>query len=90
MRRLRQNRSLFADRKVKAADDPFTPVDLSGRTAYSRGAAILNMLRYELGNDVFEKGIQYYVDKFKFKSMESEDFRLRSEERLQGKECRPR
>ncbi|NOY58636.1 MAG: hypothetical protein GXO75_06855, partial [Calditrichaeota bacterium] len=80
MRRLRQNRSLFANRKVKAADDPFTPVDLSGRTAYSRGAAILNMLRYELGNDVFEKGIQHYVDKFKFKSVESEDFRLAMQE----------
>lgn len=80
MRRFRQNRSLFTDRKVKAADAPFTPVDLSGRTAYSRGAAILNMLRYELGDNVFQKGIQYYVDKFKFKSVDSEDFRLAMQE----------
>ncbi len=80
MRRLEQNRTLFTPRESKAAETPFTPVDLSGGAAYNRGAAILNMLRYELGDDAFEKGIQHYVEKFKFKSVDSEDFRLAMQE----------
>lgn len=56
------------------------PAELSGGKAYDRGAAILHMLRFKLGDEAFKKGIKDYVNKFKNSSVVSEDFRLAMEE----------
>ncbi|MHB1686771.1 MAG: M1 family aminopeptidase [Ignavibacteriaceae bacterium] len=67
---------------IKAYQHNFIPVEL-GETAnkcYERGAAVLNMLRYELGDKAFKKGIQHYVQKFKYDDVTTEDFKKAMEE----------
>src|SRR5690554_2224344 len=56
------------------------PVDMRGSKAYERGSAVLNMLRFILGDDQFEKAIKYYVNKFKNKNVVTEDLRIAFEE----------
>ena len=81
MRRLRQNRSYFASLQTQPIDslqpsaDGVTPVELGGGKAYTRGAAILHMLRFELDDAAFQKGIRRYVKKHKFGTVVSEDLR---------------
>ncbi|OGU72821.1 MAG: hypothetical protein A2V93_06725 [Ignavibacteria bacterium RBG_16_34_14] len=65
---------------IKLKDSEFTPAELSGGKSYDRGAAILNMLRFEIGDEEFEKAIKHYVDKFKNQNVITEDFRLAFEE----------
>ena len=86
-RRLEQNRWYFEYREksarlneVQPADAPFIPVDFSGMLAYYRGAAILNTLRFELGDDIFRHGIRAYVLRHAFGEVVSEDFRQVMEE----------
>jgi len=43
---------------------------------YQKGACILYMLRNIMGNDAFYKGLNIYLNKFKFNSAVSEDLRL--------------
>ncbi len=62
---------------IKAYQHNYIPVEL-GETAnkcYERGAAVLNMLRYELGDKAFKKGIQSYVQKYKYQDVTTEDFK---------------
>ena len=56
------------------------PVELKGDKAYERGAAILNMLRFVLGDEAFERAIKHYVDKHKYREVVTEDFRIALEE----------
>jgi aminopeptidase N len=85
-RRLEQNRWYFDYRKdvplrdVQPADAAFVPADFSGMLAYYRGAAILHSLRFELGDEIFRRGIQEYVRRFQFGDVVSEDFRQIMEE----------
>ncbi len=62
---------------IKAYQNNFIPVEL-GETAnkcYERGAAVLNMLRFELGDKAFKKGIQSYVEQYQYKDVTTEDFK---------------
>lgn len=43
-------------------------------TIYVKGAVILGMLRHELGDDIFFKGIRSYLDQFKYGNVKTEDF----------------
>ncbi len=61
--------------KIKKDSSGIIPVELGGSKAYERGAAILNMLRFELGNNEFQKAIRYYVNKFKNDNVVTEDLR---------------
>ncbi len=47
---------------------------------YPKGASILHMLRMNLGDDLFFKGVAEYVDRYKFKTAETDDFRKVFEE----------
>ena len=58
----------------------FIPVELRTRKAYERGSAILNILRFILGDEGFEKAIKYYVDKFKNQNVVTEDLKIAFEE----------
>ena len=60
--------------------EEFIPVELSGDKAYERGAAILNMLRFVLGDETFEKALKHYVGKHKYQGVTTEDFRISLEE----------
>ncbi len=56
------------------------PLELSGGKAYSRGAGVLHMLRRELGDEVFRKGLAYYVTSHRDRTVTSEDLRRAMEE----------
>lgn len=60
----------------------FIPVELgeAANKCYERGAAILNILRYELGDNIFKNGIQSYVQKYKYGTVTTEDFKKSMEE----------
>lgn len=47
---------------------------------YPKGSLILHMLREGLGDDVFFRGVRLYIDRFKFKEVETDDFRRCMEE----------
>jgi len=57
---------LYAD-----ANDVFTKT----ANPYPKGASILHMLRMSVGDDVFFRGLQTYIDRFKFNTVETSDFR---------------
>ncbi len=42
---------------------------------YPKGASILHMLRMKLGEEVFFDAVAEYIDRFKFKTTETDDFR---------------
>lgn len=89
-RRLEQNENYMNGvtpaslEKIKKSEDGVTPVELDGGKAYSRGAAILNMLRFELGDNDFEKGIREYVIKYYDKTVVTENLRKMLED-ISGK-----
>jgi aminopeptidase N len=47
---------------------------------YSKGASVLHMLRRKLGDGVFFRGVREYVERFKFQTVETGDFRRVMEE----------
>ncbi len=57
-------------------------VDVFRKSAnpYPKGASILHMLRMKLGDDVFFDAMQTYVERFKFTSVETSDFRKTMED----------
>ncbi|RME82011.1 MAG: hypothetical protein D6785_08365, partial [Planctomycetota bacterium] len=58
-----------------------TPIDLAfSNRAYTRGAAILHMLRFVLGDKGFQKAIQEHCRRNRLASVTSEDFRAACEE----------
>jgi aminopeptidase N len=87
-RYLRYNENMAYFNEVK--DDPLknikrdstgvVPAEMGGGKAYDRGAAVLNVLRFYLGDKAFEKGIHHYVSEFKDSAVVTEDFRKAMEE----------
>lgn len=51
------------------------PVDLSGGNAYDKGASILNMIRFELGKEQYNKVIKAYTEKYMHQNVVSDQFR---------------
>ncbi len=86
MRRLRQDRGYLASLKsqpldkIKPDSTGVTPVELGGGKAYSRGAAVLHALRFELGDDLFQRAIARYARENYLKDVVSEDLRRAAEE----------
>src|SRR4030095_6250011 len=50
------------------------------RTIYNKGGAVLHMLREEIGDAVFWKGVNLYLNRHKFGSVESTDLKAAMEE----------
>ncbi len=48
--------------------------------SYAKGALVLHALRYELGEELFWRGIAHYTQKHAFRSIETEEFKLALEE----------
>jgi len=63
------NRYSTAEGAIMKADD-----------VYSKGALVLHMLRMGFGDEVFTHGARLYLDRFKFKCAETDDFRRCMEE----------
>jgi aminopeptidase N len=51
-----------------------TPEDMSGVITYYKGALVLNYLRFQLGEDLFWKGIKEYAGQYWNKSVTTHDF----------------
>ena len=49
--------------------------DLFSSLVYDKGAWVLNMLRWEIGDDAFFKTLRNYYEKFKYKNASTEDFK---------------
>ncbi len=49
-------------------------------SVYQKGGFIIHMLRQRLGDDAFWKGVALYLDRYKFKLAETDDFRRCLEE----------
>ena len=56
------------------------PLELFGGKQYARGAAILHMLRLELGDDTFQRAIRAYVREHRDREVETEDLRRVTEQ----------
>ena len=57
-----------------------SPSDVFDAHSYPKGARILNMLRYVLGDEKFLAGIRLYLERNAFRAVESADFRVAMEE----------
>jgi len=54
--------------------------DLMDRHAYEKGSCILDMLRWELGDDAFFRTLAHYLNKHEFGNAETNDFKVAIEE----------
>jgi aminopeptidase N len=70
---------LFGGMVTKRFADPMGQF-MSPNDVYAKGAIVLHMLRAQLGDEIFFKGVRLYVDRFKFKEVETDDFRYCLEE----------
>lgn len=53
----------------------YAPKDLFGETIYEKGAWVLHMLRYEIGDTAFFKALHSYYDLYKYSNASVEDFK---------------
>jgi aminopeptidase N len=54
--------------------------ELMDRHAYEKGACVLDMLRWTLGDDAFFRSLSHYLNKFEFGAAETNDFKVAIEE----------
>ncbi|MCL4539418.1 MAG: M1 family metallopeptidase [Bacteroidetes bacterium] len=62
------------DRRPTVYNRYYDPVDVFGTYIYPRGASMLHMLRFFLGNQLFDKAIRHYVKEFKHRNVDTRDF----------------
>ncbi len=53
----------------------YAPKDLFGETVYDKGAWVLHMLRYEIGDSSFFKSLNNYYELYKYSNASVEDFK---------------
>ncbi|MBK7630281.1 MAG: M1 family metallopeptidase [Ignavibacteriales bacterium] len=53
----------------------YAPKDLFGETVYDKGAWVLHMLRYEIGDSNFFNSLHKYYDLYKYSNASVEDFK---------------
>jgi aminopeptidase N len=66
----------------------FEPFWRHGAAAYNKGASVLHMLRGSLGDELFWRCVQTYLERFAWQSAETDDFRKIVEE-LSGRSFEP-
>ncbi len=59
---------------------PIVSVESYGENVYPRGAAVLHMLRFVLGDSLFWTAIHHYITKYQFQTVETNDFKNAIEE----------
>lgn len=76
------NRTYAPDYPGLASNRYNAPLEVFMRAnnAYAKGAVVLHMLRARLGDEVFFRAVREYVDRFRFKEVETDDFRRVLEE----------
>ena len=56
------------------------PIDLFDGHIYGKGACVLHMLRFVLGDELFWKAMNHYAHKFAFQNVETNDLKVAIEE----------
>jgi aminopeptidase N len=56
------------------------PFDMFDGHSYAKGALVLHALRYELGDELFWRGIRHYTRAYACRSIETDEFKLALEE----------
>ena len=59
---------------------PVVSVGSYGSNVYSRSAAILHMLRFVLGDDLFWRAIHHYIERYQYTTVETNDLKRAIEE----------
>ncbi|MBI1803275.1 MAG: HEAT repeat domain-containing protein [Ignavibacteriae bacterium] len=59
---------------------PIVSVESYGENIYPRGAEVLHMLRFLLGDELFFRAIAHYITKFQFQPVETNDLKVAIEE----------
>ncbi len=59
---------------------PIVSVGSYGTNLYPRGASVLHMLRFHLGDELFWRALRHYITKHQFTSVETNDFKVAIEE----------
>ncbi|MCC6396840.1 MAG: M1 family metallopeptidase [Bacteroidetes bacterium] len=59
---------------------PIVSVGSYGANLYPRGASVLHMLRFVLGDELFWRALRHYITKHQFASVETNDFKVAIEE----------
>lgn len=68
------------NRRATVSSRYVNPMDLFDNRIYGKGACILDMMRFTLGDEAFWKGIREYIGRHAFRSIETNDFRLAMED----------
>ena len=59
---------------------PIVSVESYGENVYPRGSAVLHMLRFLLGDDLYHRAIKHYITTFQFQPVETNDLKNAIEE----------
>jgi aminopeptidase N len=71
----------FGDKRRPTSTGRFlNPGAIFDNRIYGKGACVLHMMRSILGDELFWKGINHYVNKFQFQCVETNDFKVAVEE----------
>lgn len=66
--------ALYASRPIYAkVNNPEDAEQMFDEITYEKGASVLRMLERYVGEDVYKKGIQNYISKFKYKNATTDD-----------------
>jgi aminopeptidase N len=57
-----------------------SPIDLFDNRIYGKGACVLHMLRFVLGDELFWKSMNHYAHKFAYRNVETNDLKIAVEE----------
>jgi aminopeptidase N len=73
-----QQRGIGVDKRL--GRKPIVSVGSYGENVYPRGASVLHMLRFVVGDELFWKSINHYVTKHQFANVETNDLKVAVEE----------
>ncbi|HEY6191854.1 MAG TPA: M1 family aminopeptidase [Bacteroidota bacterium] len=69
-----------ATRRPTVLNKYVAPMELFESHIYGKGAVVLNMLRFILGEEPFWSSIRHYANKFAFRNVETNDFKVAIQE----------
>jgi aminopeptidase N len=73
-----QQQGIDVDRRL--GRKPIVSIGSYGENIYPRGASVLHMLRFVLGEELFWRAIRHYITTYQFQSVETHDFQDAIEE----------
>jgi aminopeptidase N len=75
-----RNMDDHVNRRPTVLNSYVSPMELFESHIYGKGAVVLNMLRFVLGDELFWSAIRHYANKFAYKNVETNDFKVAVQE----------